>query len=151
MRDKWLILLAIAALLAGFLVQKLGVFSGDAADVTLQSDCNLRKQACEVAIPGKGKISLDLLPRDFRALSVMKITLTSSLNQPLAKARMQFEGINMDMGINFVNLHKTSEQNTHFTAEAMLPACTSEKMIWLFHLYLELDGRKLDIQFPVEI
>lgn len=151
MRDIWLIVLALAALAGGFALQKFDLLAPESAQLTLQSDCNLRKHACEVRVPGAGSVVVNILPRDFAALAHLQVQLDSALDLPLAEAKIQFEGLNMDMGQNIVNLQADAGRQGLFTAQAMLPACTAEKMFWMFHLFLYLPEKTVDIQFPVEI
>ncbi len=152
MRDAWIVILAIAALAAGYFLQDFDLFNDKTPDLVMQSDCPLREKTCEVAVPGYGRLSLTVSPVGFKALSVMQIQLDLPQFSPsVSSAEMQFEGLNMDMGYNRVVLDASTDVAGQFSARAMLPACTAEKMFWRFHLFLIAGGRSLDIQFPVEI
>ncbi len=105
MRDAWIVILAIAALAAGYFLQDFDLFNDKTPDLVMQSDCPLREKTCEVAVPGYGRLSLTVSPVGFKALSVMQIQLDLPQFSPsVSSAEMQFEGLNMDMGYNRVVL-----------------------------------------------
>jgi len=148
MKDALLPLLAVLTLAGGYFLQQAGLLQPEQVKQQISADCDLQQQSCQVELPDGSQLNLAISPRPFRAVMPLDINLLFNGTRLPDELKIQFEGLNMDMGYNLVTLQKTSANN--FQAKAMLPACTLDKMIWAFHLYVTVGETTTDVIFNVE-
>lgn len=125
----WLLisfLLLLTVLISGYKVkQRL------APQITTTIDgnahCDLRQQACAVALPNGGSVTLSVTPKDIPLLKPLQLEVRTS-DITATGVDIDFVGIGMDMGYNHVPLEQTAQ--TQFQGKALLPVCVRTKMQW---------------------
>ncbi|MGD2119254.1 MAG: hypothetical protein PVG66_12900 [Chromatiales bacterium] len=146
MRDWLLVVVAAGFLLVGYLAQRLDWFEADDPAIVVESDCDLRQQACELKLDNHD-LRFSIEPRNFQALTPVTLQVRGG-DVSLQRVSVEFEGLNMDMGYNLVRLESMADGG--FQAIAMLPVCSLERMQWLVHLRVETAGKATDFQFRVD-
>lgn len=113
------------------------------------SECDLRQGGCRVDFQGS-QWGFQITPRNFDVLQPLQISLKKLSDTPVApeSVKVQFEGINMDMGYNLVKLQPVS--GDLFESTGMLPDCTAETMYWLVHLIVVSGNERTDFQFRLQ-
>lgn len=100
-----------------------------AADLTVQPDaaCDLHRQACNVVLPGGGRLSLSMAPRPIPLMTPFRIEV--SLNGlEVQSIEVDFAGVDMNMGFNRFTLR--DEGQGKYAAEARIPVCVTGRMAW---------------------
>lgn len=148
MRKKLLIDLIGGLLLALIVVvgYKLSPLLLPKADVTVQPDpaCDLQSRDCAVDLPQGGKIIFSLGAQPVPLVKPFALQLRSEGIVP-ARVEVDFEGVDMKMGLNRPLLVAT--QPGLFVGEATLPVCITGGMAWQATVLLELAGQRLAIPF----
>jgi hypothetical protein len=113
-----------------------------------QVSCDLGAQPCHVRLPDGGEMRVEITPRPIQALAPLTIEV-SLMDTSLApnEIRLDFSGIDMEMGINRTRLRKTAPGRFH--GQGTLPVCMTGRMRWQATFILE--GRKpFFVSFPFE-
>ena len=149
MRNFLLLAVFLLLLAAGYFLQVSDLLTSDIETTTVASECDLRQQACQIQYQGE-QWHFAISPSNFTVLQPLTIslkTLSDSGSRPVS-VKVQFEGINMDMGYNLVKLKPISDKL--FQAEGMIPECTAETMYWLVHLIISSEDKQTDFQFRIQ-
>ena len=149
MRNFLLLAVFLLLLAAGYFLQVSDLLTSDIETTILASECDLRQQACQIQYQGE-QWQFAISPPDFTVLQPLTISLkilSESGFRP-GSVKVQFEGINMDMGYNLVKLQPISDKL--FQAEGMIPDCTAETMYWLVHLIISSEDKQTDFQFRIQ-
>ncbi len=131
-----IILLLLSALLSIVLYKKnryqtqvLPVISIDPAE-----NCQLNQQACKKIFSNQQIdptnsyfITLDIFPKPIPLVSPLQVEVQSNLPQ-IQQVRVEFKGVDMDMGPNTIMLEKQAAGK--FAGKAMLSVCIRKKMAW---------------------
>ena len=149
MRNLILVLILATLLGGGYFLNVSDLLEPRHNASVIASDCNLQQGSCQVEFHGS-LWEFQINPRNFDVLQPLQISLKKLSDSPvnLESVKVQFEGINMDMGYNLVKLQPVS--GSLFESTAMLPDCTAETMYWFVHLII-LSGDELsDFQFRLQ-
>ncbi len=116
------------------------------ADVTVQPDaaCDLQRVACEVALPGGGKMALRMQPLPIPMVKPFQVEV--KLNGVSAsRVEVDFAGVDMNMGLNRPEL--SANAAGVYVAEATLPVCITGQMDWQATVLLETAGQRIAVPF----
>lgn len=95
-------------------------------------NCDLNRGACEFPLTAGQSGRIELTPRP---LPLMRpLTITVQVPTEIASARLDFEGVAMDMGFNQATLRASTPGV--LTGSAMLPVCATGAMRWRVDLFL---------------
>jgi len=110
-------------------------------EITSQSEvdktCNLNSQECSSAIENIGDITFSINPRPIPLVSNLDLTVRTDLKN-IQQVKIDFKGIDMDMGPNLVTLKKN--KNGDFFGIGMLPVCIRRSMNWQAFVYIKTNS-----------
>jgi len=124
------ILLAVSYKLKDFLKPSI------MATAELDESCDLRKDVCISELPGGGKVSLSINPKDIPILRPLTLEVKTE-GVDAETVEVDFIGIGMEMGYNRPKLGALDK--TNFKGEAILPVCVRSKMDWEARVLLKTD------------
>ena len=114
--------------------------------LTKNSNCDLRKEACFVILPDGAKVNFSIVPKDIPLLKPLILTVkVEGLN--VNDVKVQFKGVDMDMGMNISTLSSTAEKDNTFTGKGMLSLCTHKKMEWEADVLLRTDRGDINVPY----
>jgi len=102
----------------------------------LNESCDLRSAPCTSELPGGGKVSLSINPKDIPILRPLTLNVTID-GVEASSVEVDFIGIGMEMGYNRPKLNAIDK--TNFKGEAILPVCVRSKMDWEARVLLKTD------------
>lgn len=116
------------------------------ADVTVQPDpaCDLHRVACEVPLPGGGKIRLGMQPLPIPMVKPFQVEVKLD-GIGASRVEVDFSGVDMNMGFNRIELNARSAGV--YVAEATLPVCITGQMDWQATVLLETPGQRIAVPF----
>lgn len=118
---------------------------------TLQSDCALEKEICEITLPDGHALSFNLEPKGFPAMETLHINIAglSAQNKPI---KLWFEGKDMSMGVHFMLPAPSQDHLSKFSVfKGMIPVCTIDNdMIWLLKAEIPNGDQLFQIQFQLQ-
>ncbi|MFZ2973934.1 MAG: hypothetical protein WA049_14965 [Ferribacterium limneticum] len=116
------------------------------ADITVQPDpvCNLQREACTVALPSGGNVTLSMGTRPVPLVKPFEIQVATSGFSP-ARVEVDFSGIEMNMGYNRPQLAARGEGS--YAAEATLPVCITGSMDWQATVLVETGSERVAIPY----
>jgi len=116
------------------------------ADVTVLPDpvCNLQREACSVALPSGGKVTLAMGTRPVPLVKPFELQVTTSGFSP-TRVEVDFAGIDMNMGLNRPQLVARGEGS--YAAEATLPVCITGHMDWQATVLVEAGSERIAIPY----
>ncbi|NTV70473.1 MAG: hypothetical protein HGA71_10035 [Azonexaceae bacterium] len=116
------------------------------ADVTVQPDpvCNLQREACTVALPSGGKVTLAMGTRPVPLVKPFEVEVTTSGFSP-ARVEVDFSGIDMNMGFNRPAL--AARGAGRFAGEVTLPVCITGSMDWQATVLVETGNERVAIPY----
>ncbi len=128
-RDLWPVALILAgALLAGALYSLRPLLHPAViASAPVNTTCDLHQGPCSSVLPGGGRISLSVEPREIRPMTPLALEVHLAGVEAHAVS-VDFVGVNMDMGVNRASLQPA--EPGRFTGQAMLPVCVRSRMVW---------------------
>jgi len=132
----WLPLLALSLLLGWWLGGRLQS-PLPAQRLVADPACDLGRQACSLALPGGGRVTLALAPLPPRVMQPMQLTVT--LDGPARSVWVDFVGINMDMGVNRAEL--VPVPGGLWKGQVILPICSAAQMQWEARVSVLREGR----------
>ena len=146
--------LAAGIVTAGFFVYR--HIGGEAAIVSLPAveACQLHRESCTAALPGGGKLRLDIEPKQPAPTDPLQVTAVFEQATPGAVG-VRLEGVNMSMGYleHFVyelRRDRAKPASNAFNGSAGVFACSSTVMQWRLLARVELDGARYEIPFRFE-
>ncbi|MCL7744570.1 hypothetical protein LV476_06360 [Guyparkeria hydrothermalis] len=137
---KWLVatllILGVMTYLWGRAPSKLSTdvpVTGTLTQVETPDDCQLKGEGCTITIDDLGDFRV-AMPATVAPLKKFDFTV-----EPLGEAarsvgsvRVDFEMVDMDMGINAYRLERLADG--HYQATVILPVCTTDRSDWLANL-----------------
>lgn len=91
--------------------------------------CDLNVGACSVSLSGGRHGTLDVQPRPVAVMQALQVTWQEDATPDSPQVvHLQFEGVEMEMGFNRVQLARTAPGR--YAGSAMLPVCTTGTMRW---------------------
>lgn len=116
------------------------------ASITLLPDpaCDLRSGPCTTAIDAERSVSFAIAPSE---IPVMKpLQLRVSLQQLQADGvEIHFNGVDMNMGFNRVQLSRTGENL--FEGKGVLPVCVRDAMEWQADVLISSDEGLISVPY----
>lgn len=139
----------IAAILAMLIAAVAGYLWLPRADVPLPlvEGCRLDRQTCSAALPGGGRVKMDLEPRPVPASAPMRVTVTVEGEQP-GRVEVGFQGVDMNMGLHRLPL--TAIADGRHVGETTLPVCVTGRMVWQATVVLEVGRKNITVPFHFE-
>lgn len=110
------------------------------------SACDLNRGACQVELPGGGRLTAEITPRPIPVLKPLAVRLTVA-GRRIDAVRLEFSGVEMDMGFNQSVLAAT---DGGFVGTASLPVCVSGRMRWQAVFHIEGPDGRLDVPFQFD-
>jgi hypothetical protein len=107
-----------------------------AAEATLDSSCDLRKNTCKLILDDGSSISLEISPNKIPLLERLQVRVEME-GVSASKVEIDFTGVGIDMGYNRPELKAFSK--TVFMSDAFLPVCTLTEMDWNAKVLLHTD------------
>jgi len=117
------------------------------ASAPVNTTCDLHQGACSSALPGGGRISLSIAPREIRPMTPLELEVRLEGVEASAVS-IDFVGVSMDMGLNRAGLRQTAPGR--FTGQGMLPVCVRRRMIWDGRVLAETPRGRLAAAFRFE-
>lgn len=116
------------------------------ADVTVQPDpaCDLHRSACEVALPGGGRLTLGMQPRPIPMVKPFQVEVRLD-GVGASRVEVDFAGVDMNMGLNRPELGARAAGV--YVAEATLPVCITGHMDWQATVLVETAGQRIAVPF----
>lgn len=107
--------------------------SGALTQVETPDDCQLKGEGCTVTVDGLGAFRV-AMPATVVPLEKFVFTVEplGEASRSVGSIRVDFEMIDMDMGINVYRLERLADG--HYQATIILPVCTSDRSDWLANL-----------------
>lgn len=111
-----------------------------------ESDCNLQLGPCQFTDPQIGTMQITITPQPI--LANQKLNIKVTYEKDLIKdMKIDFYGINMNMGYNRPTLQKTGD---HFSGMGALPICTVKKMLWSITVLYTVEQKTYGKKFSLE-
>jgi len=116
------------------------------ADITVQPDpvCNLQREACSVALPSGGNVTLAMGTRPVPLVKPFEVQVATSGFSP-ARVEVDFSGIEMNMGYNRPEL--AARGTGSYAAEVTLPVCITGSMDWQATVLIETGSERVAIPY----
>ncbi|AXS79609.1 hypothetical protein [Dechloromonas sp. HYN0024] len=116
------------------------------ADVTVQPDpvCSLQRQACSVALPSGGTVSLAMGTRPVPLVKPFEVEVTTTGFSP-TRVEVDFAGTEMNMGLNRPLL--ADRGAGRHVAEVTLPVCITGQMDWQATVLIETGSERVAIPY----
>lgn len=107
--------------------------TGTLIQVPSPDDCELKGQGCEVSIAGLGTFHVSM-PDSVVPLEkfIFRVEPQGEVAQSVGGVRVDFEMLDMDMGINAYRLERLVDGE--YRATIILPVCTTDRSDWLANL-----------------
>jgi len=110
--------------------------------------CDLQQGPCGTRLPGGASVILAIEPRPVKAMKPLTFSLTTT-GIDVRSATLRIAGVNMDMGIIHYELLR-GESGSLFTAQGILPVCSSSIMIWNLRATISTGQQALAVSYPLE-
>lgn len=104
--------------------------------------CNLRHEACSIALEDGSTMTLDITPRGIPLMTPLTFSLTTT-GIDTDTLPMKIYATNMDMGIHRFTFKK--DKTGHYKATGILPTCIEGGMIWRAEIVLPEPFEKRNI------
>ena len=145
--------LALALAILGVLAYKLlpGLLApAGAAWAQAPIRCHPAEQPCEAMLPGNGRVVVRATPNPIRPLQ--PFTLSVQLTGVQARqVDVDFDGVDMRMGIHRIRLTRSEQSATLFTGQGMLPICVSGRMLWSANVLIDTPSGPYIVPFHFEL
>ncbi len=106
--------------------------------------CNLQRSTCTVGLPGNGRLSLGFSHSPVVPIKPFEVNMNLS-GMSVDRARIEFSGADMEMGIQHVQLQ--AKDDGAFIGTARLPVCVTGHMNWRATVLLEQGQQRIAIPF----
>jgi hypothetical protein len=127
----------LAGALAGLAAVFLWPAGHDLERAAAVTDCALEKGPCSAALPGGGRVTLEISPRPIPLMTPVTVTARVT-GSALAPQEVRVTGRNMDMGLQRVRFGATAGAEASGTL--VLPVCSERRMLWEALLVLDRPG-----------
>ena len=137
------ILLVALLVLVGY---KLSPMLLPQADLTVSPDpaCDLQVQACVVALPDGGSLSLELATRPVPLVKPFDVQVVVD-GLAARRVAVDFSGIEMNMGV--IRPELAALGNGRYAASTALPICVTGTMDWQVTVLLDTARQRIAIPF----
>lgn len=112
--------------------------------------CHPAEQSCEAMLPGDGRIVVRAAPNPIRPLHPFTLSVQVTGVQA-RQVDVDFDGVDMRMGINRVRLTPSGQSATLFTGQGMLPVCVSGRMLWSAKVLIDTPSGAHIVPFHFEL
>ncbi|MCP5500026.1 MAG: hypothetical protein H7A25_08990 [Leptospiraceae bacterium] len=133
---------------AGFIFYKANQFTTSSKDSTMilipTDSCAIDKGTCIFSHSEIGNLEFSIEPLPIKINTEFELSLKTS-RPGIDEVRVDFLGVDMDMGFNRPELLKTAENL--FRGKGSLPACTVDRMKWQATVLLKKQGKTYGAQF----
>ncbi len=138
-------LILLGALLAGAVYSLRPLLNPPVvASAPVNTECDLHRSPCSSVLPGGGRISLSVEPREIRPMTPLDLDV--QVDGIAAHAvTIDFVGVNMDMGLNRSRLRATGPGR--YQGSGMLPVCVRSRMVWDAKVRAETAGGLVEAAF----
>ncbi|AGA35369.1 hypothetical protein TVNIR_3741 [Thioalkalivibrio nitratireducens DSM 14787] len=116
----------------------------DTAVIVEPRDCDLAARTCLTPLPSGGTLRVAIEPRPIRHLEPMNVEVAFSELDP-EWVEIDLSGVEMFMGYQRPRLERIAPG--HYRGEAVLPACTGERMTWAVTVLPEGDPDRAEARF----
>lgn len=106
--------------------------------------CDLRRESCAAALTGGGKVVLSFGERAVPVMAPFALGVRTE-GLPPGKVAVDFDGIDMKMGLNRPPLIARGEGV--YAGEATLPLCVTGQMDWQATVLVEAAGRRIAVPY----
>lgn len=100
----------------------------------LDPSCDLRAGPCDLAVPGGGRVTFEILPVGIPVVTPLALKVQVD-DRVVSTVAVDFVGVDMDMGYNRVALAVVGSGT--FAGSGMLPICVRERMTWEARVLLD--------------
>lgn len=116
------------------------------ADLTVSPDpaCDLQAQACVVALPDGGRLSLELLTRPVPLVKPFDVQVVLE-GLDARRVAVDFSGIEMNMGL--IRPELAALGKGRYAASTALPICVTGTMDWQVTVMLETSRQRIAVPF----
>ena len=137
-RILWWTAAVLTLALIGVLGYKVwpSLFPRPQVQVAWDPGCDLRAGPCESALPGGGRVSLEITPSSIPTVQPLRLQVRVQ-GRAVSRVSVDFTGVDMNMGFNRVELQPQGEDT--FAGEGMLPVCVRMRMQWQARVLLETE------------
>jgi len=135
----WIALAVLVAAIGAAVAYKFRTMQAETviAEARLDSSCDLHKGACSLAIPGSGRVSLEIFPRPVPVIEQLDLNVTTEGLDARA-ITVDFSGVDMNMGIN--RFYLKAKQDGRYHGNGILPVCVRNRMSWEAKVMVQIDG-----------
>lgn len=142
-RLLWFLFLACAALAAALFGSHQLAKRVKAPAALLTADCDVNQGPCRVTL-GEGRTGeFVITPRPVAVMQPLALTWQDPALPASARVSIEFDGTDMSMGFNRVNLQ--ADAAGVFRGSAILPVCATGAMRW--QAVLRVDGQGPGVRF----
>ena len=143
--------LALALAILGVAGYKLlPVLLAEADHAVPATRCNPAEQPCNATLPGGGRLILTATPNPIRPLYPFRLSLRL-MGVNAGNVEIDFDGVDMRMGINRVRLAPPIAPDEPFTGQGMLPVCVSGRMLWAATVLIDTPSGRVAVPFHFEL
>ncbi|MGV6858840.1 MAG: hypothetical protein ACWA5X_07685 [bacterium] len=105
--------------------------------VQVPEQCEPRRSPCHISLPDGGVVGLIVLGEPSPLQAFTMALEAGGMNPHLSQAWVSFEMVGMDMGVNQSVFRPINpEAGYGFSAEVLLPVCTTRKTDWVAYIHL---------------
>ena len=143
--------LALALAILGVLAYKLlpGLLA-PAGTAQAPIRCHPAEQPCEARLPGNSRLIVRATPNPIRPLQPFTLSVQVTGVQA-RQVDVDFDGVDMRMGINRIRLTSSEQSATLFTGQGMLPICVSGRMLWSASVLIDTSSGPYIVPFHFEL
>lgn len=118
--------------------------------LALAEDCPLHLQACESLLPGGGKVTFEMSPKDPNPTEPLTLEATFVGVDP-KRVAVSFEGKDMYMGyLQYPLRRQDDDAAVHFSGRGSLSICVRSLMEWIALLKIEVGDTLYEVPFAFE-
>ena len=132
-KNSWSNLISVVAflvfasgMLASYFYNKY-ILSEVGTEAIAEGLCDLRTAPCVSVFPNGNKVSFSINPKTIPILQPLTLSVETE-GFEASSVRVDFIGLNMDMGINRSVLK--AKNKTHYEGEFIIPICVNSRMEW---------------------
>jgi len=149
-KNSWSNLISVVAflvfasgMLASYFYNKY-ILSEVETEAIAEGICDLRAAPCISVFPNGNKVSFSIKPNTIPILQPLTLSVETK-GFEVSSVRVDFIGLNMDMGINRSVLK--AKNTTHYEGEFIIPICVNSRMEWEARVRLKTDDGVLMAPF----
>lgn len=143
---KWPALITLSIIFLAFMLPELWLSRTvqDSISVPLNSTCDLRAGPCVTAVSNSEHVSFSILPRSIPLAKTLQLeVIITGLNA--TKVTVDLNGVDMNMGLNSVELTKTAENK--YSGKGIISYCSRRLMEWESVVEITSANKKISVPF----